>query len=52
MDNENKSKASICFIAKYKPDEKNEKKLKILGNNFIIKNRNKCKIYIKINYMN
>ena len=47
MENENKIKASYYFIVKYKPEEKREKKLKILGKNFLAKNKNKCKIIYK-----
>ena len=40
-------KARYYLIAKYKPDENNEKRLKILGRNFIKKNKDKAKIIYK-----
>ena len=40
-------KARYYLIAKYKPDENNDKKLKILDEDFIKKNKDKAKIIYK-----
>ena len=40
-------KARYYLIAIYKPDENNDKKVKILGRNFIKKNKDKAKILYK-----
>ena len=40
-------KARYYLSAIYKPDEKNDKKVKILGRNFIKKNKDKAKIIYK-----
>ena len=40
-------KARYYLIAIYKPDERNEKRLKILGRNFIKRNKDKAKIIYK-----
>ena len=47
MKNGIKKKEKYYFIAKYKPDEKNIKKLKILGEKFIENNKSTCKIIYK-----
>ena len=40
-------KEKYLLILKYKPNEKNEEKMKILDSRFIIKNINNCKIIYK-----
>ena len=47
-----RKKARYYLIAKYKPHEKNDKKVKILDEDFIKKIKIKLKYYIKIKYMN
>ena len=42
-----RKKARYYLIAKYKPHEKNDKKVKILGRYFIKKNKDKAKILYK-----
>ena len=40
-------KTRYYFIVKYKPNENKEENIKILDEDFIKKNRNKCKIVYK-----
>ena len=47
MEYEIKKKLIYYLIAKYKPENDNEKNVKILDSNFINKNKTKCKIIYK-----
>ena len=47
MENRTEKKARYYIIAYYKPDENKEKKIKILDQKFIKRNKNKCKIIYK-----
>ena len=45
--NKNEKKVGYYFMAKYKPNEYNKDKVKILGKEFIKRNKNKIKIIYK-----